>query len=213
MSGTEDFTCIDGPALDPATAYRLLSGVVVPRPIAWVTSCNADGLVNAAPFSAYAYVATSPPMLAISIELNALTGALKDTAANMLVTGEFVVNVASESNLDALHCTAAGYASDVSEVEMLSLNLLASRHVKAPRIADTAIQMECRLDRSVSLGNGVNTLYIGEVLAFHLSPRIYDGKRIDAAALNPLSRLGGPFYGTTGQFHERSAATPFSSPP
>ncbi len=197
------FTCVDRDALDTETAYRLLVGCVVPRPVAWITTVDAAGRVNAAPFSSYNYVATSPPMLAVNIALRAGDGAVKDTARNILESGEFVVNVATEATMDLLHRSAWEYPPEVSEAEALGLPLLPSRHVRAPRIASSPVQMECRLDRAVTLGRGVNTLYIGEVVAFHLSDAVYDGRRVDAAKMRPLARLGGPFYAGLGEiFHK-----------
>ncbi|NKC29480.1 flavin reductase family protein [Falsiroseomonas selenitidurans] len=198
------FAFVDGATLDTATAYRLLVGCVVPRPIAWITSIDAAGRVNAAPFSSYNYVATSPPMLAINIATRAGTdGQVKDTARNIRDSGEFVVNVATEATMEAMHQSAQDFPPEVSEAEALGLALLPSRLVRPPRIAAAPVQMECRLDRIVPLGRGINTLYIGEVVAFHLRGDVYDGTRVDSAALRPVARLGGPFYATLGEIIER----------
>ncbi len=202
-SPNSDFAFVDGVGLDSAAAYRLLVGCVVPRPIAWITTVDSAGRVNAAPFSSYNYVATSPPMLGVNVALRAGDGAVKDTARNILESGEFVVNVATEATMEAMHASAFEYAPEQSETEALKLALLPSRHVRAPRLAATPVQMECRLDRAVTLGRGVNTLYIGEVVAFHLSHAIYDGKRVDSAAMRPLARLGGPFYAALGEIIHR----------
>ena len=96
-----DFTFLDARGLDTAEAYRLVIGCVVPRPIAWITTVDGKGCVNAAPFSSYNYVATSPPMLAVNIASR--EGAIKDTARNIRETGEFVVNVATEHTMEAMH--------------------------------------------------------------------------------------------------------------
>lgn len=203
MTQPDDFAFVDGDGLDSATAYRLLVGCVVPRPIAWITTLDAQGRVNAAPFSSYNYVATSPPMLAINIAKRAGDGAIKDTAANILARREFVVNVATEATMEAMHASGAEYPPDVSEAEALGLALLPSRHVAPPRLAATPVQMECRLDQVVPLGRGVNTLYIGEVIAFHLSASVYDGTRVDGAAMRPVARLGGPYYAALGEIIHR----------
>jgi flavin reductase (DIM6/NTAB) family NADH-FMN oxidoreductase RutF len=194
---------VDGASLDTETAYRLVVGCVAPRPIAWITSVNEDGLVNAAPFSSYNYVATSPPMLAVNIAARATGGSTKDTARNILRSREFVVNVATEHNMELMHQSAQEFGPDVSEVEVLGIPLLASRHVKPPRIAISPVQMECRLDQVIVLGRGINTLYIGEVVAFHLSGDVYDGTRIDTARMRPIARLGGPFYAGLGEIFHR----------
>ncbi len=197
------FSCVDGDRLDTDTAYKLLVGCVVPRPIAWITSVDEAGCVNVAPFSSYNYVATSPPMLAVNIALRASDGAIKDTARNIAASREFVVNVSTEENLEMVHRSAQEYPPDVSEAEMLGLQLLPSRHVRAPRIAIAPVQMECRLDQIVTLGRGINSLYIGEVVAFHLRDDVYRNGRVDSARLRPLSRLGGPNYAALGEIFER----------
>lgn len=196
-----EFIFVDAERLDTAEAYRLVIGCVVPRPIAWITTVDANGCVNAAPFSSYNYVATSPPMLAINIATR--EGIIKDTARNIHETGEFVVNVATEATMDLMHACGENYAPGDSETEALGIDLLASRLVRPPRIAATPVQMECRLDQVVVLGRGINTLFIGEIVAFHLSADVYDGKRVDSAKLRPLARLGGPFYAGLGEIYHR----------
>lgn len=198
-----NFQLVDGEALDTETAYRLLVGCVVPRPIAWITTIDEQGRVNAAPFSSFNYVATSPPMLAINIAKRPGTAATKDTARNIVATREFVVNVATEADMEVMHRSAQEFGPEVSETEVLGIDLLPSKHVRAPRIASSPVQMECRLDQVVPLGRGINTLYIGEVVAFHLSDKVYDGKRVDSVALRPLARLGGPFYAGLGEIFHR----------
>jgi flavin reductase (DIM6/NTAB) family NADH-FMN oxidoreductase RutF len=198
-----DFVCVDGTRLDTATAYRLVVGCVAPRPVAWITSVDEQGRVNAAPFSSYNYVATSPPMLAINIAQRAGDGHTKDTARNILASREFVVNVATEHNMELMHQSAQEFAPDVSEVDLLNIPLLPSRHVRAPRIAISPVQMECRLDQAIVLGRGINTLYIGEIVAFHLSTDVYDGHRVDTERMRPIARLGGPYYAGLGEIFHR----------
>ncbi|MBO9513142.1 MAG: flavin reductase family protein [Variovorax sp.] len=197
----DDFIFVDGAGLDTAEAYRLVIGCVVPRPVAWITTVDAAGRVNAAPFSSYNYVATSPPMLAVNVALR--EGETKDTARNIQANGEFVVNVATEANFEVMHACGENYAPHHSETEALGIALLPSCKVRPPRIAMAPVQMECRLDQVVVLGRGINTLFIGEVVAFHLSPQVYDGKRVDSLKLRPVARLGGPFYAGLGEIYHR----------
>jgi len=199
-----DYRCIDGDQLDTETAYRLLVGCVVPRPVAWITTVDEEGRVNAAPFSSYNYVATSPPMVAVNIALRPGSGATKDTARNIARSREFVVNVSTEATMEVMHQTAQEFPPEISEVEKLGIPLLPSRHVRAPRIALSPVQMECRLDQAITLGRGINTLYIGEVVAFHLDGSVFDGRRVDATKLRPVARLGGPYYSALGEIFERA---------
>jgi len=193
---THEHTSLSAEGMDSATAYRLLCGVVAPRPVAWITTVDANGIVNAAPFSSYNYVAHSPPMLAVNIGSRA--GGLKDTARNLERSGEFVVNVATLDTLDLMHQTSAEYPPGVSETEVLGLALQPGRWVSVPRIAIAPAQMECRLHTVLPLG-ALNTLYIGQVLGFHLSGRVYDGRQVDTLKLQPVARLGGPLYAALGE--------------
>ncbi|UUZ75240.1 flavin reductase family protein [Polaromonas sp. P1(28)-13] len=195
-----EFTTLAASAMDTATAYRLLCGIVTPRPIAWITSVDANGVVNAAPFSSYNYVAHSPPMLAVNI--GSRGGNLKDTARNIESGREFVVNVATLHSMELTHQTSAEFAPEESEATALGIELLPSIHVKPPRIAMSPVQMECKLSQIVRLGR-LNTLYIGEVVAFHLSSEVYDGRYVDSVKMQPISRLGGPYYAALGEIFER----------
>lgn len=199
----QDFTTLQASGMDTQTAYRLLCGIVTPRPIAWITTVGPDGRVNAAPFSSYNYVAHSPPMVAVNIGTR--DGALKDTARNIRDSGWFCVNVATEAVMESMHKSAADYPPEVSEPEALGLALLPGTRTPVPRIAASPIHMECRLDQAVPLGRGVNTLYIGEVLAFHLSHEVYDGRNVDSVKLRPIARLGGPYYAALGEIFHRPA--------
>lgn len=200
MSNT--FTRLDTQAMPHEEAYKFLSSCVVPRPIAWVTTRNEDGSINAAPFSSFNYVCTSPPMLAINIELRG--EGMKDTERNIRRTGEYVVNIASEACLEDLHHSAIECPTEISEVERLNLELLDSTHIPVPRLACTPVQMECKLEQILPLGRGRNTLFIGEVLAFHLSEQVYNGRHIDIQAMRPIARLGGPFYAGLGEITKRA---------
>lgn len=196
-----NFTTLDATTMDTATAYRLLVGAVVPRPVAWITTRSKGGVVNAAPFSSYNYLAHSPPMVGVNI--GSREGQLKDTARNIVETGEFVVNVATFEAMELMHGCAAEYPPETSEVEALGIDLIPSERIAPPRIKISPIQMECKLERAITLGRGLNTLYIGEVQVFHLSSSVFDGRYVDSVKMRPIARLGGPLYAELGELHNR----------
>ena len=198
----QDMTSFAAVDIDGSMAYKLVSGLVVPRPVAWISSQNEAGLVNVAPFSSFNYVAHSPAMLAVNIALQD-DGTLKDTARNIRETGEFVVNITPTSALDAMNQSSAEYPADVSEAQVLDIPLVPSTQVRPPRVAVSPAQMECRLTQIVPLGTGINTLYIAEIVVFHVANTVYDGRHIDSVALDPVARLGGPFYASLGEIHKR----------
>jgi flavin reductase (DIM6/NTAB) family NADH-FMN oxidoreductase RutF len=211
MTAPHRYTTVTAEGMDTATAYRLICGVVVPRPVAWITTVDREGRVNAAPFSAYNYVAHSPPMVAVNIGTR--LGELKDTARNIRDTGWFCVNVATEDVMETLHLCGADYPPEVSEPEALGIELLPGVATPVPRIAASPIHLECKLDQAVALGRGLNTLYIGEVLAFHLSDAVYDGRHVDSVKLRPIARLGGPWYAALGEtFHRPALQRPPGEP-
>jgi len=179
-------------SLDAAQAYRLLVGIVVPRPIAWITTVSPSGLVNAAPFSCYTFVCNDPPMLAVNIGRR--DGNLKDTARNIESTGEFVVNVVSEDLVEAMHDTSDECGPDVSEVDVLGLPVAQSVTVRPPRLAHSPVNLECRVDRVLELGRFRNGLVIGRVDHFHIDSAIYEDGKIDSEKLRPIARLAGRKY-------------------
>lgn len=183
--------------LSAAEAYALLVGIVVPRPVAWITTVNADGTVNAAPFSCYTFVCNRPPMLAVNIGRRGET--MKDTAANIAANGQFVVNVATEETLATMHKSSAEFAPGESEAEVLGLATISSTHVRPPRLACSPIAMECRLERMLELGEQKSGLLIGEVLAFHVDEPLLSGDRVAVDRYHPIARLGGPLYATLGR--------------
>lgn len=188
---------IDMQGLAKDVVYKLLVGAVVPRPIAWVTSLNAAGRVNAAPFSCYTFVSSQPPLLAIS--MGRLRGAAKDSSRNAVARGEFVVNVGKASQVNELHLSSTEYPEEVSETELLGIATAPSVKIATPRIADAPVAMECRYVSTLEFGELQSQLVIGEVLNIYVRDDLYDAGKIDSVALDPLARLGGPRYATLGE--------------
>ncbi|WP_432774553.1 flavin reductase family protein [Brevibacillus gelatini] len=189
--------------LERQDKYKLLIGCIIPRPIAWVTSHDDKGVVNAAPFS-YFNVASIEPMM-VSVAVMRKPGSVrKDTARNILQTGEFVVNMVDVHNVDAVNQTSADYPPDVSEVEALGLEVGPSAAVKVPRLLASRIHFECRLHQIVELGTPTTSdLIIGEVVHVHVADELYHGGRIDPHAFAPVSRLAGHSYATLGDLFDR----------
>ena len=188
---------IDPEQLDPEATYKLLTGMVVPRPIAWVTTATSTGGVNLAPFSAFTFVSSKPPMVGINVGRKA--GAMKDTGANILRTGEYVIHVPDASLLEAVHQSSVEHPAEVSEADLLGLQTIASEHVHVPRLADAPIAMECRLHRSIAFGDTGSEFMVGEVVAFHVREGLLVDGKIDTTALRPICRLGGPAYALLGE--------------
>jgi flavin reductase (DIM6/NTAB) family NADH-FMN oxidoreductase RutF len=186
--------------LNEDAAHRLLKGCIVPRPIAWISTVGENGINNLAPFSCFTFVSTLPPMIAISIARR--NGEKKDTLRNIEFCGEFVVNVVSENAATAVNITSADYPAEVNEFEKAGLTAIPSEIVRAPRISESPIQMECRLEYVLNLGQSHHSLVIAKVLLFHVQDALYKEGEIDQAALRPLARLAGDNYGQLGKIFE-----------
>ncbi|RMH02136.1 MAG: flavin reductase family protein [Planctomycetota bacterium] len=192
-------TTLDPATLDRRRAYRLLTAVLVPRPIAWVTTRSPAGVVNAAPFSFYGGISSDPPLLGLGVGRRR-DGSRKDTARNALETGELVVHLAETDHLDQLVATSAEYPPERSEPEALGLGLEPGERVAVPGLAGTRVRLECRLDRHLELGRGPVDFLIAEVLAFRLDPSLLGADGLpDEAALHPVGRLGGRLYAPVGE--------------
>lgn len=188
--------------------YKLMTGLVVPRPIAWITTLSPDGKVNLAPFSAFTFVSHKPPMITITAGLreNDHKGHFKDTVANILRTGEFVVNIANQSLLAALHASSAEYPPGQSEVEALGLETHESATVSTPRLTAAPAALECRLHSTIELGDVGDRIVIGRVMMFQIAERLLRNGKIATVELDPIARLGGPHYATLGEIITMPAA-------
>nr|WP_136606767.1 flavin reductase family protein [Paenibacillus dokdonensis] len=181
--------------------YKLLTGSIIPRPVAWVTTLADNGKVNAAPFSYFNIVTADPPMVSVSVQRK--QGGPKDTARNAVREGEFVVHIGDGSSIQKLNQTAASLPPDQSEVESAGLTTVSSDVVRVPGIAEAKIRMECVLERSIPLGgteaSPSTDLLIGRVVRFHVDDALLDHGRILADVLQPVSRLAGNSYAKLGE--------------
>lgn len=179
------------------TMYKLLTGSVVPRPIAWVSTLNADDQPNLAPFSFFNAVCSNPPHVVFCPVVRGSDGNVKDTLANVRATGEFVVNMVTEATAQAMVTTSGEYASDVNEFELAGVTSVPSHSVKPPRVAESPIHFECTVAHILDINDepGGGSLVVGRVVHFHIDDAImYDGDKIDITQYQPIGRLAGPSY-------------------
>ncbi|HUY03650.1 MAG TPA: flavin reductase family protein [Rhodocyclaceae bacterium] len=179
---------IDPSRNSKADNYKLLTNLVVPRPIAWVSSLSESGVINLAPFSFFNAVGSDPVYLVVSIGHND-DGTAKDTARNIQASGEFVVNLVTEDLFDAMNVSAADFPPELSELEAAHLHAAPSVRIKAPRVAEAQVSFECKLFSAQPLG--ANTLFIGEVVMFHVADQLI-GPRLHIENFAPIGRLGSP---------------------
>ena len=181
----------DFDALSARDRYKLLVSTVVPRPIAWVVTQSAEGVVNAAPYSFFNAISGDPPLLAVSIE--GRPDGRKDTAVNIRQSGQFVVNLVSDAMSSAMVVTAIDFASTVSEVAEARLATLPSTKITPPRIADSPVAFECELYQDVELP-GNRDLVLGRILAMHIADdAVLDAQRcyVDTPKLDLVGRMHG----------------------
>jgi flavin reductase (DIM6/NTAB) family NADH-FMN oxidoreductase RutF len=194
------YEAISPGTLDRIHRYKLFTGTVIPRPIALVTSLGAQGQVNAAPFSQFIIVAVDPGLLGISIGPD--PRGHKDTLVNIRREKEFVINTVPGQLAEIVQRCGEDMPPEVSEIEVTGLDLLPSVHVSAPRVAQSRVQFECRLERILEVGNGPNHFVIGEVLLVHIENGLHQDCRVDARRLDPLARIGGRNYSRLGDIIE-----------
>jgi flavin reductase (DIM6/NTAB) family NADH-FMN oxidoreductase RutF len=184
--------------------YKLLIGSIIPRPIAFVTTLSATGVLNAAPYSYFNIVAANPPMISISVQRK--NGEQKDTSRNAIESGAFVVHISDESYIEQINITAASLPSEESEVTLAELTPIASEKINVPGIAEARIRMECVLEQAIPLGGAGGSpacdLLIGRIVCFHIDEALYENGRIDPVALRPVSRLAGNSYSKLGELFE-----------
>jgi len=195
-SGTGKMLRFDPAEHLPQNIYKLMVGCVVPRPIAFVSSVDEQGIYNLAPFSYFSAVCSKPPTVLFCPAVRLTTGKPKDTLRNVLATKEFVINIVSEEIAAEMNQTAAEVGPEVDEFELAGLTPLPSETVRVPRVAESPVQMECRLREvvTISAAPGGGSIVIGEVLRFHVKEDLFDNYRIDPEKLNAVGRMGGPTY-------------------
>ncbi len=184
---------IDPDTLDPKSAYKLLIGSVVPRPIAWTSTMSTEGVPNLAPFSFFTVASRNPPTLCISVgpRTDDAPGS-KDTLANIEATGEFVINIVSVPLSNAMHESSGSHPPEADEFEKAGLMPAPCEVVGAPRVGEAGVSMECVLDRVLELGS--DHLVLGRMVRFHVRDELYTvSGRIDVAKLQPLGRLAGDY--------------------
>jgi len=173
-------------------AYKLLVGLVAPRPIALITSMDETGQLNAAPFSAYNYLCTDPPIIGVGVTNRpGQTFVPKDTARNIRRTGEFVVNVVSEDIAEKMNICATDFPSEMSEVELAGFTTTPSQVVKPPRLAEAHAALECREYTTMEIGR--SRIILGRVVSVYVEDRYVDpaGPYIKADELHAIGRMNG----------------------
>jgi len=185
--------------VSPHERYKLLIGLVIPRPIAWISTRSANGVANCAPFSFFNVFSEEPPLCVIGINPRS-DGAMKHSLKNIRRTREFVVNLVDEATANAMHVSSRELPEDESEFESAGLSEAPAALVQHPRIAEAAACLECRLERVIEI-SGTRQLVLGEILLVHARDGIIDPqtKRISEERYRPIGRLFADRYCTTRQ--------------
>ncbi|GAA3669831.1 flavin reductase family protein [Arthrobacter ginkgonis] len=180
--------------LTPRDFYRLLTAVVVPRPIAWVSSTSAEGVDNLAPHSFFTVASVNPPIVQFT------SVGEKDSLRNIRATGEFVVNLAPAELMPEVNATGTNFPPDVSEFDAAGLTREAARSVGVPRVAESPVALECRLHTALPIGDCV--VVFGKVTHAAVDLSVLEGSHPRIDLLEPLARLGLDEWATTGSVRE-----------
>jgi len=176
--------------------YKLLTGLIIPRPIGWVGTVAADGTFNLAPYSYFNAVAATPPTVIFST--GRPQGRIKDSLANVIATGEFTLSIVDENLAEAMHKTSGSYPPEVDEFAESGLTASIGDVVAAPYVTEAKAALECRVIRIVDLGEPPTaSVVFGNVLRIHVADTILDGTRINHGKLGAVGRIAGTTYVTT----------------
>lgn len=192
----------DFQTLAPRDCYKLLIGTVVPRPIAWVTTVDQQGIPNAAPYSFFNCLSSDPPILALGVE-NRPDRAFKDTAWNIRTTEVFTVNIVDRPNIDAMNITATAFASHIDELQKAGLTMIEGTTVASPRIAEAPVSFECQRHVGIEIGTS-REIVLGRVLAAYIRSDIVDtsNHHVDHVGLDAVGRMGGQGYAFTQDYFD-----------
>jgi len=189
---------LDAKSISARELYANLSGAITPRPIALVSSLDAKGVVNLAPFSFFNLFSAQPPTVIFSCVDSLRNGSSKDTLYNAIETKEVVINIVNYDMVQQTSLSSTAYAKGVNEFKKAGFTPLESVDVKAPRVAESPIQLECKVEEVIKLGeeNGAGNLVVCRVLKMHINREVLDENEvIDPYKLDVVSRLGGNYYG------------------
>jgi flavin reductase (DIM6/NTAB) family NADH-FMN oxidoreductase RutF len=184
---------IDVSKTEVVSVYQMLVGLVAPRPIAWVTTLSASGVVNLAPFSFFNAFGANPPVVVFSPTLKR-DGGKKDTLLNIEANGEFVINASSEKHAELINMSSKMLSPDESELNLTGQKTIESIRVKPPRLADVPFALECKVIQVIPVGHGAISanLVIGEILTMHIDDMVLDEKgQPDPRKIKAIARLGG----------------------
>ena len=181
---------IDPETISSRSMYRFMIGVVVPRPIAFVSTVGENGRFNVAPFSYFNAISSRPPLIGISI--NRREGEPKDTLRNIRGTGDFVVNIVDEPLAARVVQASGDWPEEVSEFELTGLTAAPSDRIRSPRVSESPVSLECRLYREFEIVE--TSLVVGEIVRAHVADRVLTDGFVDIEKLKPVGRLGGDGY-------------------
>lgn len=187
--------------LEQKSIYKLLTGIVIPRPIGWISSISEEGIANLAPFSYFNAVGDDPPHIMFSAGRGANSN--KDTLNNVLATKQFVVNMVTEELVEQMNSTAQGIPPHESEFDLANLTPIPSLKIKPPRVKESPITMECELVHHYTLEDnkfGGSTILVGRIVMFHIAENVLlDDYKINLDTYKPVARLAGSNYSKLGE--------------
>ncbi|MEN9928605.1 MAG: hypothetical protein RLZZ231_526 [Bacteroidota bacterium] len=189
---------------ESSALYKLLTGTVIPRPIAWVASIDANGIDNLAPFSFFNVVSEDPPHIMFSTVRTGNKN--KDTLNNILANNQFVVNLVTENVVEQMNTTAQNVASDVSEFELANVTPIDSVFIKPKRVKESLVQFECEMVHHYFIEkhqNGGACIIIGKIITLHIDDSILmENHKINLDKYKPVARLAGSNYSTLGELFQ-----------
>lgn len=187
--------------LQQKSIYKLLTGIIIPRPIGWISTISEEGITNLAPFSYFNAVGDDPPHVMFAAGNGQNSN--KDTLNNVLATKQFVVNMVTEDLVEQMNSTAQGIPSHESEFDLVNLTPIPSLKIKPPRVKESPITMECELVHHYTLEDnkfGGSTILVGRIVMFHIDENVLlDDFKIDLNTYKPVARLAGSNYSKLGE--------------
>ncbi|VXB90310.1 conserved hypothetical protein [Flavobacterium sp. 9AF] len=187
---------------DPSVLYKLLTGTIIPRPIGWISTIDAKGINNLAPFSYFNMVSSDPPCVVFSTRRDNNTN--KDTLNNVLETNEFVVNLVTEDVVEQMNTTSQNVGPEIDEFELANVTPIDSNSVKSKRVKESVVHFECKMIHHYFIkdkeGNETACVVIGEILIMHIDDAILlENNKINLDKYKPVARLAGSNYATLGE--------------